>query len=59
MCQPALDEENRTATTQYNVNTYQKHWAIPGKNPSQTGDRGIGDMEFPRVLKNMEIPGVN
>ena len=29
------------------------------KNPSQTGDMGRGDMEFPRVLKNMEIPGVN
>ena len=29
------------------------------KNPSQTGDRGGGDMEFPTVLKNMEIPGVN
>ena len=28
MCEPALDEENRTVTTQYNVNTYQKHGAI-------------------------------
>ena len=31
MCEPALDEEKRTVTTQYNVNTYQKHWAIPEK----------------------------
>ena len=31
MCEPALDEENRTVTTQYNVNTYQKYWAIPEK----------------------------
>ena len=29
------------------------------KNPSQTGDMGGGDMEFPRVLKNVEIPAVN
>ena len=29
------------------------------KTPSQTGDRGGGDMEFPRVFKNIEIPGVN
>ena len=29
------------------------------KNPSQTGDRGGGDMEFPRVLKSVEIPGLN
>ena len=29
------------------------------KNPSQTGDKGGGGMEFPRILKNMDIPGVN
>ena len=29
------------------------------KNPSQTSHRAGGDMEFPRVLKNTEIPGVN
>ena len=58
MCEPALDEENRAVKTQKNVDTYQKHWAIP-ENPSQTSDRGGGDMEFPRVLKNVEIPGVN
>ena len=29
------------------------------KNPSQTSGRGGGDMEFPKVLKNMEIPGVD
>ena len=29
------------------------------KNPSQTGDMDGRDMEFPRILKNMEIPGVN
>ena len=29
------------------------------KNPSQTGDKSGGDMEFPRVLKKMEIPGAN
>ena len=45
--------------TQYNVNTYQEHWGILEKNPSQTSDRGGADIEFPRVLKNMEIPGVN
>ena len=31
MCEPALDEENRTVTTQYNVNTYQKYWATSEK----------------------------
>ena len=31
MCEPALDEENRTVTTQYSANTYQKHWFIPQK----------------------------
>ena len=41
------------------MNTYQKHWAIPEKFPSQTGGRGGGDMEFPRALKNVKIPGVN
>ena len=25
MCEPALDEENRAVTIQYNVYTYQKH----------------------------------
>ena len=29
------------------------------ENPSQTGDTGGGDMEFSRVLKNVENPGVN
>ena len=29
------------------------------KNPSQTDDSGRGDMEFPRVLKKVEIPGVS
>ena len=29
------------------------------KNPSQKGDRDGGDMGFPKVLKNIEIPGVN
>ena len=46
MLEPALDEENRTV-------------GYSRKNPSQTGDRGGGDMEFPRVLKNVKIPGVN
>ena len=31
MCESALDEENRTVTTQYNLNTYQKHWAFRQK----------------------------
>ena len=31
MGEAALDAENRTVTTQYNVNTYQKHWTIPEK----------------------------
>ena len=51
MCEPTLDEENGAVTTQYNVNTYQKHRAIP--NPNQTGDRGGGDIEFPRALKKI------
>ena len=29
------------------------------KHPSQKGDNGGGDMEFLRVLKNVEISGVN
>ena len=29
------------------------------KNPGQKGDRGGGDMEFLRVLTNVEILGVN
>ena len=29
------------------------------KNPSQKGDSGLGDMEFLRVLKNVEISVVN
>ena len=34
MCEPVLDKENRTGyllkmATQYNVNIYQEHWAIP------------------------------
>ena len=31
MCESALDEENRIVTTQYNENTYQKHWDIQEK----------------------------
>ena len=37
----------------------QTQWAIPEKIPSQTGDMGRRDMEFPRILKNTEISGVN
>ena len=64
MCEPALDKKNRTGHSlkmgsQYNVNTYREHWTIPKKNPSKTDDTGGGDMEFPSVLKNVEIPGVN
>ena len=45
---------------QFNMNTYQEQWAIiPEKKTRQTGDRGGGNMEFPRVLKNVEIPGAN
>ena len=46
--------------TQFNTNTFNtKAMGYSRKNPSQTGDSGGGDMEFPRVLKNVEIPGVN
>ena len=58
------DEENRTGhllkdgyPTQYEC--IPKAMGYFRKNPSQTDDRGGGNMEFPRVLKNMEIPGVN
>ena len=46
--------------TQYNMNTYQEQWTILENIQAKkvTGVEG-GDMEFPRVLKNMEIPGVN
>ena len=58
MCEPALEPGHSLKMgSQYNVNTYQEHWAIPKKNPSETDDRGGGDMEFPRILKNVEIPG--
>ena len=52
MCEPALDADKRTVTI-------PKALIYSRKNPSQTGDRGAGDMEFPRVLKNAEIPGIN
>ena len=45
--------------TQYNMNTCQEQRAIPEKNASQTGDRDGEDMEFPMVLENVEILGVN
>ena len=35
------------------------HWAVPGN--IQTGGAGVGDMEFPGVLKksHVEFPGVD
>ena len=45
--------------TQYNMNTYQEQWAIPEKIQAKQVTEGGRDMEFLRVLKNMEIPWVN
>ena len=64
MYEPALDDENRTVVTclrwlPYIMGIHTKRTGLFQKNPSQTGDRDGGDMEFPRVLKNVEIPGVN
>ena len=55
MLKPALDKENRTGQYEY----IPKAMGYSRKNPSKTGDRGGRDMEFPRILKNLEIPVVN
>ena len=48
--------------TQFNINTYQEQLAIPEKIQAKQVTWGVGwgvgDMEFPRILKNVEIPGV-
>ena len=54
MLKPALDKENRTGQYEY----IPKAMGYSRKNPSKTGDRGGRDMEFPRILKNLEIPGL-
>ena len=42
------------------MNTYTKsNMGYSRNNPSQTGDIGGVDMEFPGLLKNVEIPGIN
>ena len=44
--------------TQYNMNTNQEQLGVPEKIQAKQVTRA-GDMEFKRVLQNMEIPGVN
>ena len=48
--------------TQFNINIYQEQLATPEKIQAKQVTWGVGwgvgDMEFPRILKNVEIPGV-
>ena len=55
MCEPALDKENRIVVTCFR---WLPNTVIPEKIQAKQVTGVGGDMEFPKVLINVEIPGV-